>query len=319
MTLPESAQEFLAGQSARVRNLNKKKRIVFPEGTDARVREAAARLAQEGLLEPVLLCPAADLGAGVVTIDPATDDRAGKYAALFFERRRAKGITHAEATQAARRPLYFGCLMVAADDADAFVAEIAPVSTVDAAGNSVSIARDEGIRRDSTLAKLSSLKPAFQATGLTTAGSSSQISDGAAAVLLASEAAVKRYGLKPRARVISLSTAGVDPTIMLTAPIGATRKALARAGVEVGQLHAVEINEAFASVALGCGRELGFDFDRVNVRGGAIALGHPLGASGARLMTTLLGVLESTGGRYGLQTMCIGFGQATATLIEAIG
>jgi len=121
MTLPESAQEFLAGQSARVRNLNKKKRIVFPEGTDARVREAAARLAQEGLLEPVLLCPAADLGAGVVTIDPATDDRAGKYAALFFERRRAKGITHAEAAQTARRPLYFGCLMVAAGEADGFV------------------------------------------------------------------------------------------------------------------------------------------------------------------------------------------------------
>lgn len=207
----------------------------------------------------------------------------------------------------------------AADDADAFVAEIVPVSTVDAAGQSVTIARDEGIRRDSTLAKLSSLKPAFQATGLSTAGSSSQISDGAAAVLLASEAAVKRYGLKPRAKVISLSTAGVDPTIMLTAPIGATRKALARAGLKVEALDAVEINEAFASVALGCGRELGFDFDRVNVRGGAIALGHPLGASGARLMTTLLGVLESTGGRYGLQTMCIGFGQATATLIEAIG
>lgn len=121
MTLPESAVDFLAGQAARVRRLNKKKRIVFPEGTDPRVREAAARLAQEGLLEPVLLSPAADLGPGVVTIDPATDGRADKYAALFFERRRAKGITHAEAGQAARRPLYFGCLMVAAGEADGFV------------------------------------------------------------------------------------------------------------------------------------------------------------------------------------------------------
>ena len=121
MTLPESAQEFLAGQAARVRQLSKKKRIVFPEGRDPRIREAAARLAQEGLVEPILLGAAVEAGAGVVTLDPATDGRAEKYAALFFERRRAKGITHAEAAQAARRPLHFGCLMVSAGEADGFV------------------------------------------------------------------------------------------------------------------------------------------------------------------------------------------------------
>jgi acetyl-CoA acyltransferase len=180
------------------------------------------------------------------------------------------------------------------------------------------ITRDEGIRRDTTAEKLATLKPAFQEDGVITAGSSSQISDGAAAVLLASDAAVKRYGLKPRARVVSVATAGVDPTIMLTAPVPASRKALAKAGLGVGDLDAVEINEAFASVALGCGRELELDFAKANVYGGAIANGHPLGASGAKLLTTLLNVLETTGGRYGLQTMCIGFGQATATIVERV-
>jgi acetyl-CoA acetyltransferase family protein len=179
-----------------------------------------------------------------------------------------------------------------------------------------SITHDEGIRRDTTLERLASLKPAFREDGVITAGSSSQISDGAAALLIASEAAVKRYGLTPRARIVSMATAGVDPTIMLTAPVPASRKALDKAGMRVDQLDAVEINEAFASVALGCGGELGLDFARTNVFGGAIANGHPLGASGAKLMTTLLNVLERSGGRYGLQTMCIGFGQATATVID---
>jgi len=178
------------------------------------------------------------------------------------------------------------------------------------------LARDEGVRRDTSVAKLGTLKPAFQEDGVITAGSSSQISDGAAAVLIASEAAVKRYGLTPRARIVSATTAGVDPTIMLTAPVPATQAALAKAGLKVSDLDAIEINEAFASVALGCGRELGFDFAKTNVYGGAIANGHPLGASGGKLMTTLLNVLEKNGGRYGLQTMCIGFGQATATIVD---
>jgi acetyl-CoA acyltransferase len=203
----------------------------------------------------------------------------------------------------------------AASDAGRFVAEIVPVELRTAEGvRTFSV--DEGFRRDTSLQRLAGLKPAFQDGGLITAGSSSQISDGASAVLLASRQAVKDYGLKPRARVISMATAGCDPTIMLTAPVPATQKALKRAGLQMKDIDAVEINEAFASVVLGCGRHLGFDFDRTNVHGGAIALGHPLGASGCRLITTLLGVLEQTGGRLGLSTMCIGFGQGTTTIID---
>lgn len=178
------------------------------------------------------------------------------------------------------------------------------------------LSMDEGIRRDTTLEKLGGLKPAFREDGVITAGSSSQISDGAAALLIASEDAVKRYNLKPRARILTAVTAGVDPTIMLTGPVPASQKALAKVGMTMDQMDAVEINEAFASVALGCGNALGVDWDKTNVYGGAIANGHPLGASGAKLMTTLLNVLEREGGRYGLQTMCIGFGQATATIID---
>lgn len=176
--------------------------------------------------------------------------------------------------------------------------------------------RDEGIRRDTSLERLAKLKPAFAADGLTTAGSASQISDGAAAVLIASERAVKRYGLKPRAKITAMATAGVDPTLMLTAPIGSTRKALTQLGLGVGDIDAVEMNEAFASVVVGCSQALELDPAKVNVHGGAIALGHPLGASGARLIATLLGVLDRTGGRRGLATMCIGFGQGIATIID---
>ncbi len=178
------------------------------------------------------------------------------------------------------------------------------------------LSKDEGVRRDTSPERLAKLKPAFAADGLTTAGSSSQISDGAAAVLIASEDAVRRYGLKPRARITAMATAGVDPTIMLTAPIPATRKALAQAKLGVGDIDAVEMNEAFASVVLGCSGALELDLARVNVHGGAIAFGHPLGASGARLIATLLGVLDRTGGRRGLATMCIGFGQGITTIID---
>jgi acetyl-CoA acetyltransferase family protein len=194
-----------------------------------------------------------------------------------------------------------------AQDEGWFDAEIAPVC---------GLGRDEGVRRDTSLERLGKLKPAFAADGVITAGSSSQISDGAAAVLIASSDAVRRYGLKPRARITTMATAGVDPTIMLTAPIPATQKALARAGLTVNDIDAIEMNEAFASVVLGCSQALELDPARVNVHGGAIALGHPLGASGARLVATLLGVLERTGGRRGLATMCIGFGQGITTLID---
>lgn len=195
----------------------------------------------------------------------------------------------------------------AAQDAGAFAREIVPVGEVVA---------DDGIRRGSTAQDLGKLKPAFQEDGVITAASSSQLTDGAAAVLVASERAVKRWGLKPRAKIVAMATAGCDPTIMLTAPVPATEKALAQAGLTVADIDAVEINEAFASVALGCGRHLGLDFERTNVHGGAIALGHPLGASGARLTATLLGVLEARGGRFGLSTMCIGFGQGITTILD---
>ena len=154
--------------------------------------------------------------------------------------------------------------------------------------------------------------------GVVTAGVSSQISDGAAAVLIASEAAVRDHGLKPRARIHQLTVRGDNPVLMLTAPIPATRYALEKAGLKLSDIDLVEINEAFASVALAWAKELDADLSRVNVNGGAIALGHPLGASGAKLMTTLLCELERTGGRYGLQTMCEGGGLANVTIIERL-
>lgn len=202
-----------------------------------------------------------------------------------------------------------------AQDQGAFAHEIVPMD-VPVEGGTRRFEHDEGIRRDTTLERLSSLKPAFKEDGVITAASSSQISDGAAAVLIASAHAVKEYGLKPRARIVSMATAGVDPTIMLTAPVPAAQKALLKLNLPLSKIDLYEINEAFASVALGCGRELGMDPDRLNVHGGAIALGHPLGASGARLMCTLLNALERRDARYGLLTMCIGFGQGTCTIID---
>jgi len=204
----------------------------------------------------------------------------------------------------------------AADDAGKFNKEVISMDVHTEEQGDFTFTNDEGIRRSTTLEKLATLKPAFREDGVITAASSSQISDGSAAVLLASKAAVEKYGLKPRARIRSMATAGVDPTIMLTAPIGATQKALERAGLKKEDLGAIELNEAFASVALGCSRELGLNLEKVNIYGGAIALGHPLGASGARLMTTLLNVLEEKDERFGLSTMCIGFGQGIATIID---
>ena len=177
---------------------------------------------------------------------------------------------------------------------------------------------DEGIRRDTSLEKLASLKTPFQSDGLITAGNASQISDGAAAVLIMARDVAERLGLRPRARFTAFAVCGDDPILMLTAPIPATRRVLSKAGLALQDIDRIEINEAFASVVLAWQRELGADLDRVNVNGGAIALGHPLGCSGARLMTTLLHELERCGGRYGLQTMCEYGGMANATLIERI-
>ncbi len=206
----------------------------------------------------------------------------------------------------------------AADDAGLFAPEIVPVETVDGDGQAITVSHDEGIRRGTNYEKVSTLKPAFQEDGVVTAATSSQISDGAAALLLASEAAVKQYGLKPRAKVVSMSVAGVDPTIMLTGPIPATRKALAKAGMGMGDIGLFEVNEAFASVVLGWAQTTEADLDKVNVYGGACALGHPLGASGARLLTTLLNAMEQKDVSVGLSTMCIGFGQGIATIIERV-
>ena len=177
---------------------------------------------------------------------------------------------------------------------------------------------DEGIRDETTAETLAKLKPAFDENGVITAGNSSQITDGASAALIMSEAAAARLGLTPRARFHSFSLAGVDPRIMLTGPIPATERILERSGLTLDDIDLIEINEAFAPVVLAWQAETGADLAKVNVNGGAIALGHPLGASGGRILATLLCELERTGGRYGLQTMCEGGGLANATIIERL-
>ncbi|MCP4869852.1 MAG: thiolase family protein [Proteobacteria bacterium] len=206
----------------------------------------------------------------------------------------------------------------AAEDAGRFKAEIVAVETTGPEGEAITVTQDGGIRRGTSYEKVSSLKPAFKEDGVITAATSSQISDGAAALLLASEDAVKRLGLKPRAKITSMAVAGVDPTIMLTGPMPATRKALAKAGMGVGDIDLFEVNEAFASVVLAWSRVMEVSLDNVNIYGGACALGHPLGASGARLLTTLLNALEQENKQVGLSTMCIGFGQGIATIIERV-
>jgi len=198
-----------------------------------------------------------------------------------------------------------------------FEREILPVK--DSEGNMMT--KDEGLR-ETTMESLAKLKTAFRPEdegGRVTAGNSSQITDGAAALLIMSEEKCRALGLTPRARFVNFSLAGDDPRYMLTAPIPATRKVLERAKMTMADIDIVEINEAFASVVLAWEKEFHPNMDIVNPNGGAIALGHPLGCSGARLMTTLLNELERTGGRYGLQTMCEGGGMANATIIERLG
>jgi acetyl-CoA C-acetyltransferase len=197
---------------------------------------------------------------------------------------------------------------VRASDAGHFENEIAPLGEV---------ARDEGPRRDTSLEKMAKLQT-LSPGGRLTAAVSSQISDGASCVLVASERAVKEHGLRPRARVHHMSVRADDPIFMLTAPIPATVHALRKSGMRLDQMDAIEINEAFASVVLAWLKETGADPARVNPNGGAIALGHPIGATGTRLMTTLLNELERSGGRYGLQTMCEGGGQANVTILERL-
>jgi acetyl-CoA acetyltransferase family protein len=194
-----------------------------------------------------------------------------------------------------------------------FEREIVPFSN-----NGDTYVTDQGIRPDTTLEKLSELKPAFKEDGKITAGNSSQISDGAAAVLLMTREKADELGLKARAKVVDQTTVGVDPVMMLTGPIPATHKLLERNGMKIGDIDLIEINEAFASVLAAWRRELEPDMDKVNVNGGAIALGHPLGSTGARLITTLLHELERSDQETGLVTMCCGGGLGTGTLIQRV-
>ena len=204
-----------------------------------------------------------------------------------------------------------------------FETQIIPLGVTAENGTTEVMTTDEGIRHDTSLEKIASLKPAFQEDGVVTAGNSSQISDGAAAILIMDAAKAEELGLEPMARFVSFSLAGVDPVMMLTGPIPATQKALDRAELGVDDIDLFEVNEAFATVTAAWRKEYGGTdpdglWDRTNVNGGAIALGHPLGASGARMMTTLVHELVRTGGRYGLQTMCEGGGMANGTIIERV-
>ena len=205
---------------------------------------------------------------------------------------------------------------VAAAEAGRFDDELVTVDVPQPKGDPVTIHADEGPRPDTTLERLAALRPVFREGGSVTAGNSSQINDGAACVVVASEERARELGREPLARIVSSATAGVDPAYMGIGPVPSSRRALERAGLEPKDIDLVELNEAFASQALASMRELGFDHDRLNVNGGAIALGHPLGCSGARLIGTLAHELRRRGGRYGVATMCIGVGQGMAAVIE---
>ena len=199
-----------------------------------------------------------------------------------------------------------------------YAEQLVPISVPGRKGESIVVDADEHPRPDTSAEALTRLRPAFREGGTVTAGNSSGINDGASAALVVEAGRARSLGLRPMARVLATAVAGVDPAVMGLGPIPATRKALERAGLTVADLDLVELNEAFASQSVACIRELALDPDRVNVDGGAIALGHPLGASGGRLITSLVHALRRTGGRYGLATMCIGVGQGIATVVERI-
>jgi acetyl-CoA acyltransferase len=204
-----------------------------------------------------------------------------------------------------------------ARDEGRFENEIIPV-TIKLDGETKVITKDEGIREGTTVETLAKLKPAFKEDGVVTAANSSQISDGASAVLIMSKEKAEELGMKPRARFHSFAVAGADPVTMLKGPIPVTKKILEKSGLSIDDIDLFEVNEAFASVVLAWQKETGADMSKVNVNGGAIALGHPLGSSGTKLMSTLLNELERTGGRYGMQVMCEGGGMANATIIERL-
>ncbi|MEU2422045.1 thiolase family protein [Streptomyces sp. NPDC007851] len=245
----------------------------------------------------------ADAGPEAVRVTLSMGETAEEVAAL-------DGITRAESDAFALRSHQRA---VAAQEAGRFDREIVPVPVRDG-----EVTRDEGPRPGTTLEKLGSLRTVFRADGIVTAGSSSPLSDGAAALVVAGAEAVERYGLTPRARIVASASAGVQPNLMGLGPVPATENVLARAGWQAGELDAVEVNEAFAAQALAVVRRLKLDEARVNADGGAIALGHPLGCSGARILLTLLGRLERENGRRGLATLCVGVGQGVALLVERV-
>ncbi|MGI9822314.1 thiolase family protein [Agromyces sp. Marseille-Q5079] len=222
---------------------------------------------------------------------------------------RVDGITRAEADEFALRSQHRAASAI---DAGRFADEIVGVPL--ARGGEVLV--DEGPRRDTTLEALAALRPVVPGGSVVTAGNASSLNDGASAIVVASAAAVERYGLVPRARVVVGASAGLAPEIMGLGPVPATEKALARSGLAIGDLGSIELNEAFATQSIASMRRLGLDPERVNADGGAIALGHPLGSSGSRLVVTLLGRMEREGSRYGLATMCVGVGQGSALIVE---
>jgi acetyl-CoA C-acetyltransferase len=205
---------------------------------------------------------------------------------------------------------------IAAAEAGRFDDEIVTVDVPQRKGDPLTVHADEGPRPDTTLERLAKLKPIFREGGTVTAGNSSSLNDGAACLVLATEERARELGREPLARVVAAASAGVDPAYMGVGPIPATRKALERAGLTIDDIDLAELNEAFASQVLASSRELGLDHDKLNVNGGAIAIGHPLGCSGARLLGTLAHELRRRGGRYGLATLCIGVGQGLAAVIE---
>ena len=256
-----------------------------------------------------------DTSIGWRFVNPRMKERYGAHAMgeNAEVNRRDYGITREEqdafALESHRRA-------VAARDSGRFDAELVPLEVRGPKNATVVVSADEPPRPDSTLEKLATLKPAFEADGTVTAGNSSGLNDGAAAVLLASEAALREHSWRPLARIVTSAVAGVEPQRMGVGPVFATRKALKKAGLGLDDIDLIELNEAFAAQSLACIKELGLDRHRVNVNGGAIALGHPLGCSGARILTTLVHEMNRRGARYGLATMCIGVGQGIATIVE---
>lgn len=226
-----------------------------------------------------------------------------------------EGISRADADSFALRSHE---LAIAAIDAGRFSDEIVPVPVTGRRGEVTLVDTDEGPRRGSTAEALAGLRPIVKPGGVVTAGNSSSLNDGASAVVVASGEAVARYGLTPRARIVNSQAAGVAPEVMGIGPVPATRKALAKAGWSLDDVGAVELNEAFAAQSLACIRRLGMDAGTVNNDGGAIALGHPLGSSGSRIVVTLLGRMEREGASRGLATMCVGLGQGVAMLLERV-